>query len=274
MARTEIRRGRPANRLLGRQVDITTSTCPETTSGPSTPVFFPRARGAATKIRSPPPARLQQQLSGAADDSDLTGSGEEAAVTRRPAPRRCYVEVEVLFGSVSVEQIPLLQLVEVEPELESSSVLPSSVLPPVEVEVLVEHWSLPSASATQVFVSVTQMSLLQLVEVEVEVVPGSFANAGRAPINASTSAASIVSVRRPRPTRAVNVMPYRSLLALPAIGGCSVGPLPAKGWAALCAAHRFLISTRLPGPVTDGLPGGREDRPREVAWTGGGTPTS
>lgn len=42
---------------------------------------------------------------------------------------------------VSVVHTPLLQLVEVEPEsvLELSSVLPSSVLPVVEVEVLVVH---------------------------------------------------------------------------------------------------------------------------------------
>ncbi len=150
-------------------------------------------------------------------------------------------------------QTPLLQLSEVEPESESSSVLPSSVLPLVEVEVLVEHWSLPSASATQVFVSVTQTSLLQLVDVEVEVVPGSFAEAVTA-LNAksATKSASAVSiVRRLRPTRASIVMLYRVLLALLAIGGRSIGTLPAKGWAASFAARRFLISRHLPHRLTD-----------------------
>ncbi len=101
---------------------------------------------------------------------------------------------------VSVVQTPLLQLVELEPE--SSSVLPSSVLPSLEVEVEVEvvvvHTSLPFSSATQVFVSVTQTSLLQLVDVEVEVVPGSLAKALalNVPIAAASNIDSTLSTAR------------------------------------------------------------------------------
>jgi hypothetical protein len=93
------------------------------------------------------------------------------------------VDVLVLPLFSSVVQTLLLQLVEELPELvesSSSSLVLSPLEVEVEVEVVVEHWSLPASSATQVFVSVTQTSLLQLVDVDVEVVPGSLARAGPA----------------------------------------------------------------------------------------------
>jgi len=125
-------------------------------------------------------------------------------------------EVEV---DVDVESVPVCvcswvcvhspEELELELELElvssSASVASSSVLPSVEVDVLVEHWSLPSASATQVFVSVVQIPLLQLVEVEVEVVPGSLANA-RPPPSAtlSTRVSRTTTVLRSRIRGVVN----------------------------------------------------------------------
>jgi len=98
------------------------------------------------------------------------------------------VDVLVLLESVSLVQTPLLQLCEVEPDESSllSSVDVSSLDDDddddvdVDVDVLVVHWSLPLSSATQVLVSVVQTSLLQLVDVEVDVVPGSLAAAGAA----------------------------------------------------------------------------------------------
>jgi hypothetical protein len=102
-----------------------------------------------------------------------------------PVAPRHGVDVLVSPLLASVVQRPLLEVELPWSELpSSSSLLPSDVDVEVDVDVdvdvVVVHWSFPNSSATQVFVSVVQMSLLQLVDVEVEVVPGSLARAGAA----------------------------------------------------------------------------------------------